>query len=196
MYLESLPESLQKTVKAEELAIAITAYPEPGQDTDALAERINKRVKGVAATGPTAWKNQVNGLAGLLDASVFALGAIALFAGALLVINTMMMSVSERTREVGVERAMGASTGRIAREFLAEAAAIGVLGGLVGLAAGAVAVAAINAVTAASGIVLFAVTLRLAIGAVIFSISLSSVAGLYPAWHAARLNPVVALAYE
>jgi putative ABC transport system permease protein len=196
IYKETLPDSIQKAVKTEELVVAVTAYPEPGQNTDALAERINKRVKGVRATGPTAWKNQVRGLATLLDAIVFSVGAIALFAGGLLVINTMMTTVSERTREIGVERAMGSSTGRVLREFLAEAVAIGALGGLAGLASGTVAVAVINAATSGSGLVLFAVTWRLAVGTMFFSITLSALAGLYPAWHAARLNPVAALAHE
>ncbi len=196
MYLDSLPESFQARVKAEDLAVALIVYRNKGTDPDALAGRINKRVKGVIATGPTAWRNQANGMSALLAAVALFAGAVALSAGGLLVVNAMMMSVSERTREVGVERAMGASTGRVAREVLAQALVIGTLGGLAGLAAGAVAIYALNAALAGSALVLFAVTPRLAAVALIYSLGLSGLGGLYPAWHAARLNPVAALAYE
>ncbi len=196
LYLESLPESFRRAVKPEELLVTVTVYPATGQDTDKLAQRINDQVEGVIATGPSAWRKQVGGLGGLLDAVAFAMMAIALFAGGLLVMNSMMMAVTERTREVGIQRAMGASTGRVARQFLVEALVIGLLGGIVGLALGAAAIWALNWLTGWAGLVLFALTPRLAAEALVFSALLSQFAGVYPAVHAARLSPVKALAYE
>jgi putative ABC transport system permease protein len=108
----------------------------------------------------------------------------------------MTMSVSERTREIGIKRAMGASTGRIMREVLTEAAAMSGVGGLLGMGGGMLGVVAINAVTSGSGTVLFMVTARLVVGAAIFAVALGVLAGFYPAWRAARMNPTAALGYE
>ena len=110
--------------------------------------------------------------------------------------NTMTMSVSERTREIGVRKSIGASDGAIMRQFVAEAAVIGLVGGLSGLVLGWGFTLLGNVASEASGSALFLLTGRLAVGSVAFAVSLGVVSGLYPAWHAARLNPVQALRYE
>jgi len=112
------------------------------------------------------------------------------------VINTMAMSVAERTREIGIKRAIGGSRGRIIRELVTEAGMIGLLGGLIGLALGAVVVVIANEAGRDSGTILFDLTWGTAAFAVAFSTVLGIVAGLVPAWSAARLDPVDALRYE
>jgi putative ABC transport system permease protein len=108
----------------------------------------------------------------------------------------MTMSVMERTREIGIRKAIGASSGQIMRQFVAEAGVMGLLGGLVGLGLGWLIATGLNAASAGSGEQLFLVTPQLAIGSVTFALVLGVVSGLYPAYHAASLNPVQALRYE
>jgi len=118
--------------------------------------------------------------------------------GGLAVINTMVMSVTERTREIGIKKAVGAEDIDIILEYVTEAALIGLVGGVIGLLLGWGMANFLNkAVAEALGATeLFKVTPRLALGAVMFSFFLGAGAGLYPAWRAARLDPVLALRTE
>jgi putative ABC transport system permease protein len=121
---------------------------------------------------------------------------LSLLVGGLSTINTMAMSVAERTREIGIKRAIGASRWRIRREVVLESAAIGLIAGLIGLAIGAAMTTLFNDLGRASGNVLFDLTLGTALTAVAFATGLGAVAGFIPAWHASRLDPVTALRYE
>ncbi|MHB0975596.1 MAG: ABC transporter permease [Candidatus Aquicultorales bacterium] len=193
---ESLPEALQKTVDKDELISAMIVYPTKGTDADDLAERINTAVPAVKATGPSEIVGQMQQATKIFNLIMFGIAGISLLVGGLSVINTMMMSVAERTKEIGIKKAIGASSGRVVREFLGEAATIGGIGGLLGLGLGALIAYGANSAMADSGTVLFLVTGRLSLGAILFAIVLGSLAGLYPSWHAAGLNPVRALRYE
>jgi putative ABC transport system permease protein len=108
----------------------------------------------------------------------------------------MAMSVAERTREIGIKRAIGGSRRRIIRELVLEAGLIGLIGGLIGLALGAVVVVVANELGRDSGTILFDLTVGTAVFAIAFSTILGIIAGIIPAWHAARLDPVEALRYE
>jgi putative ABC transport system permease protein len=132
----------------------------------------------------------------IFNAIIIGVAVISLVVGGLSVINTMAMSVSERTREIGIKRAIGSSRRRIIREIVSEAALIGLIGGLVGLALGAIVVFLANELGRESGTMLFDLTASTAILAIAFSTILGMVAGLIPAWNAARLDPVTALRYE
>ena len=102
----------------------------------------------------------------------------------------------ERTREIGIKRAIGGSRARVIRELVSEAGVIGLLGGLLGLGLGSVVVYLANEAGRSSGMILFLLTPQTAIFAVLFSTVLGVVAGIIPAWNAARLDPVAALRYE
>ena len=132
----------------------------------------------------------------IFNAIIIGVAVISLIVGGLSVINTMAMSVTERTREIGIKRAIGGSRRRIIRELVAEAALIGLIGGLIGLALGAIVVMLANELGRSSGTILFDLTLSTAVFAVAFSTILGMVAGIVPAWGAARLDPVTALRYE
>ena len=196
IYLDSLPKAFSEGTDPEDLALQATAYIESDADAEEVAKEIDRLVDGVKATGPTELKRQLGQTAAIFNVILAAAGSLALIVGGLSIVNTMTVSVAERTREMGVKRAMGASTWRVARDVLAEAAVTGALGGLLGLIGGALIALAINAATASTGISLFALSGRLALGAVSFSIVLGTLAGAYPAWYAARMDPVDALAYE
>ena len=139
---------------------------------------------------------QVGSTTLIFNAIIVGVAVISLVVGGLSVINTMAMSVTERTREIGIKRAIGGSRRRIIRELVAEAGVIGVIGGVIGLALGAIVVFLANEAGRASGTILFDLTLSTAAFAVGFSTILGMIAGIVPAWSAARLDPVQALRYE
>ena len=139
----------------------------------------------------------------VLDLFLGIFGSLALAVATLAIINTLVMAVLERRREIGVMKAIGASDGDVKRLFFAEAGAMGFLGGVLGVALGFAIGKAINIGT---GIYLHnhqlpaeAVWIMppwLIGAAIVFSIVVSLLAGLYPASRAARLDPVQTLKYE
>jgi len=196
LFLKSFPSAFQSSVKKEDLATSISVLVKDGYDPNQITKEINKKVPDVKALAPEEFKKQVVNSVAIFNLIIYAVGLIALIVGSFSVINTMIMSVTERIREIGIKKAIGASNFRILREFVLEAAAMGLLGGLIGLALGWGTVRIINFITAPSGQIIFLTTPRLAIGAVLFSTFLGAFAGLYPAWFASRLNPIQALRSE
>lgn len=196
LYLADLPEIVRNQIDPADLVTSFVVYPEQGADPEALATAINDTVEGVTATGPSAFQEQIASTTQIFNAILYGIAIISLIVGGLSVINTMTMSVSERTREIGVRKAIGASDGQIVRQFLAEAGVIGLIGGITGLVLGWVAVTLANMALEASNLNLFLVTARLAIGSVAFAVVLGLISGLYPSLHAARMKPVDALRYE
>jgi putative ABC transport system permease protein len=191
-----LPQILQTQVNPDDLATSITAYPDPGLDANQLATTIQSTLPNVTASGPQVFVDQFKSMTKIFNSIIFGVALISLLVGGLSVVNTMTMSVLERTREIGIRKAIGASHRQIVGQFLGESAFIGFLGGATGLLLGWVVSLVANALMESSGTVLFLTTPRLAIGAVAFAIVLGVASGFYPSFHAARLKPVLALRYE
>jgi len=196
LFYESLPVAIRSNVRAGDLASAITLFPEQGVDPEKLAKVVGHRFPDVVSQGPRAFQESVVESMQMISSIIVGIGMISLLVGGLSVVNTMMMSVSERTREIGIRRAIGASARRVLLQFLSESAIVGIIGGSVGLAFGLLFTFAANAAGNASGTPLFLVTGRLAGGSLGFALLLGVIAGLYPAWHAANLRPVQALRSE
>ena len=124
------------------------------------------------------------------------IAAISLLVGALGIANTMVMNVLERTREVGIMKATGATDAHVLRLFLLESGVIGIVGGSIGILGGLLISRVMNyasARTLGEGVLTTQVTPHLALAALVFSFLIGVVSGLYPAYRASRMDPVVAL---
>lgn len=132
----------------------------------------------------------------LLRAMGWFIGILAVIGGGLGMMNTMLMSVFERTREIGVLRALGWRRGRVLRMILGEALLLCFVGGVVGAIIGAVLVLALNQLPALVGMFDNALSPALFAQGMIIALLLGVAGGLYPAWRAAQLQPVEAMRYE
>jgi len=136
--------------------------------------------------------NTLNGVIGTLTLFLGAIAGISLLVGGIGIMNIMLVSVTERTREIGIRKAVGARQGDILRQFLIEAIVLSVSGGLIGLALGFGA-AQISSLT---GFIRSSVTPTAALLALVFSVAVGLFFGIYPARRAARLDPIEALRTE
>jgi putative ABC transport system permease protein len=139
----------------------------------------------------------------ILNSLLSAIGVIALFVAGLGIINTMVMSILERQREIGIMKAIGGSEGEIRMIFFVEVSLIGFVGAIFGLALGWLVTRVANIVVNTQilpedmeAVNLFYFPAWLIAGAVLFSFLISLAAGLYPAARAARIDPVRALRHD
>lgn len=193
---DSLPAALRDQVAVNTITEGINVYGKPGTsiaDLDKIADRINAQVSGVKATKPSVLVDSFKQGGAIFTAITTAAALLALVIGGLSVVNTMFMAVAERVREIGLKKAVGATTRHIMGEFLLEATFIGALGGVIGYGLGAVITVIANANTPPGQSTLFLITLRLTVIALGFAVALGAIAGILPAWRAARLDPVTAL---
>ena len=129
---------------------------------------------------------------GTLTLFLGAVAAISLVVGGIGIMNIMLVSVTERTREIGIRKALGATYNVIVTQFLIEAVVISLIGGLIGIVIGIAMSQVISALTTMKTVVSVP-TIFLSFG---FSMAIGLIFGIYPARKAARLNPIDALHYE
>jgi len=137
--------------------------------------------------------NQVTGVMTLLLGSI---AGISLVVGGIGIMNIMLVSVTERTREIGIRKAVGARRRDILMQFLVEAIVVSVLGGGVGILLGAALSKVISGVSFGGSTIAAAVTPDAVILAFGVSAAIGMFFGIYPAMRASRLNPIEALRYE
>lgn len=135
---------------------------------------------------------QIQELSASTNTMLIWIAGISLLVGGIGVMNIMLVSVTERTREIGLKKAIGAKKSRILWQFLTEAAVLTSLGGIVGVGAGIGLAAIISRVTSAP----VAISVPSIIIAVVFSMVIGIIFGLLPSFKAANLNPIDALRHE
>jgi putative ABC transport system permease protein len=179
--------------QVQDIAANIDVLAEPGVDINDLAATINTSVQGIKVISPADAVQQIAQFSLIFNAILLGIGFIALVVGGLSIINTMIMSVSERTSEIGLKKAIGAPTRSVLSEYLLESSMIGFFGGVIGVLLGLLAVNLLNRATSTNNVEVFAVTTLVVIGPIIFATVLGTLAGISPAFRAARLKPVDAL---
>jgi len=135
---------------------------------------------------------QVNTITGTMSMMLGGIAAISLVVGGIGIMNIMLVSVTERTREIGIRKAIGAKRKNILIQFLIESITLSLIGGLLGIAVG-------YGLTKLVG-TLIDVTTTVSLGVIGFSVAFSMIIGvffgIYPANKASKLNPIEALRYE
>lgn len=134
----------------------------------------------------------IDEILGAVGAITIGIAAISLLVGGIGIMNITLVSVTERTREIGTRRALGATRNDIVIQFMLEATGVSVLGGLIGFLIGAL----IIMLVATSTPIPASITLWSVLVALGFSGLIGLIFGIYPAWKAAGLSPVEALRYE
>ncbi len=166
-------------LRAEE-AMRIAHRLRPGEENDFTVDT----AEGLIAF----WQS----LTRVIFTVVPAVVAIGIVVGGIVIMNIMLMSVTERTREIGIRKSLGATRRDILRQFLAESVTLSIVGGLLGLAAGAGLAGLVGAFTPLPArVTLWSVGVALGLG-----LSVGVLFGVYPATRAARLDPIVALRAE
>jgi putative ABC transport system permease protein len=146
----------------------------------------------VRVMSPAGMADMFSGITQTMNLFLSGVAAISLLVGGIGIMNIMLVSVSERTREIGIRKALGATPRVIRRQFLFEAASLTTIGGIIGVIGGlGLSAMGINALGWT-----FSLNLPAVIAAVIFSTVVGIFFGLYPAARASKLDPVEALAYQ
>lgn len=175
-----------------QLATRLQVLWHDGVDPEELAQRLQREVPVLTVLSPQMVDELVQERLRLVRAVVLGGGLIGLIVSAVSVVNTMLMSVTERRPAIALKRALGATTAAILREVVAESVLLCGLGGLVGAVGGSIVASIVNV----TGDRLFLITPRLIGTGLVISVLLGALAGLAPAWHAAKLSPVEGLRRE
>ena len=155
------------------------------------------RGMGYSADSNIEWINQMREQSRSIQAALGGIGAVSLFVAAIGIANTMMMSIYERTKEIGVIKVLGCDLSNIRNMFLSEAAFIGLIGGAIGLILSFIISTIINVVMQGSYMANISyIPLWLVLIALAFSILVGMLSGLFPALRAMRLSPLAAIRNE
>lgn len=200
-----IPATVFAKLYSNRTGFAVFGRPRPGTrltlDDGLDLTRVALRARWHARPGqpdpfdvltPDSIRAFVDNILRLVSAVVVPVTAISLVVGGIVIMNIMLVSVTERTREIGIRKAIGARRSDILLQFLIEAAMLAAVGGVMGLALGALAAAGISA--------LIGVNLQVTPTYVILALFVSSATGIisgwYPASRASKMDPVVALRAE
>lgn len=196
-------ETMRDLVGEEDEISAIFAQVYDASDIEEVAERVQQKLDNkygeeaftVMSTATLA--GQITVITRTISFVLGGIAGIALLVAGIGIANTMYMSILERTKEIGIMKATGATTANILKIFLTEAAILGLVGGIVGVLIGSIISRGIGYVLEAQGMFLkTVVTFELASLGLAFSVIVGLISGFLPARKASRLNPIEALRYE
>lgn len=163
------------------------------EDSETIEEMIESEFEYLDAITSKDMARQAATITSQIQLYMIGMGAIAAVVGGLGIMNTMVMAVLERRREIGVMKAIGATKAKIMKQFLTESAIISLIGGLAGIGVGALVVTAIGIAT--NGALPLKITPFIVGVGMGFALSLGFLGGAYPSWKAATLDPVDAIRY-
>jgi putative ABC transport system permease protein len=178
--------------KPKDRASSLYVEPTDVKDASALASRINLMFPDkLDAKTASQSSGQFNTIFTMMDTFFMVVSSVAVIIGAIGILNTMLMSVMERTREFGILRAVGWTAEDVMKLIVFESFFLGIIGGLLGCALGFVAVQALGAILMFHPLA----TPTLLITAFMLAIFLGVMGGLYPAWKASRQDPITSIRY-
>jgi ABC-type lipoprotein release transport system permease subunit len=180
--------------RPRKIGIYMVKTQDPSQ-AEALVEKINQEFPDLHATLSGEFVQEMPDIENV-NVMLGSISFLAIFVGGVGVMNTMLMAVMERTREIGVLRALGWRQGRILRMIMTEALLLGLLGGLLGIAIAFILAYGLNAIPVYSGMLQSRWDVDIFVRAISIALFLGLLGGLYPAFRATRLQPVEALRYE
>ncbi|MEM5801282.1 MAG: FtsX-like permease family protein [Candidatus Aenigmatarchaeota archaeon] len=172
----------------------VIVLPEDLDEVGDVAKSIEDSVEGVSAITTEQFAKQISNIVDQISFFTVGIAAISAIVGGLGVMNTMIMSVMERRKEIGILKAIGATRKFILKQIIIESALLSLIGGLLGLAIGQLGSWSISYFS--EGLAFAKTTPSLMINALIFALALGIVGGLYPATMASNLDPIEALRYE
>jgi putative ABC transport system permease protein len=179
-----------------DVVTAVFVKVSPGQSVSEVAKRIETNIEGVATITTTGEYGKVDQGVEFLDAANIAISVLAVGIGAIGVMNTMIMSVFERTREIGILRAVGWSGRRILRMIITESLVLCGIATVVGSALGVLATRAILLIDTVRYLLEPQYTVDIFVRALVVAILVALAGAAYPAFRAVRLTPMEALRYE
>ena len=159
---------------------------------DQLSDEIEDALEDVSVITSEVAMDMVNSIIGTIEAVLSGIAAISLLVAGVGIINTMTVSVMERTREIGVLKAIGAKSSDVLFMFLSEAVMTGIAGGTMGAVFGFMLSTFVGDYVGVTS----EISINLGLITLLFAVITCVVSGLYPAWRASNLHPVEALRYE
>lgn len=197
-YYAYVPYTLLQT--GDKTTTVLELYTDENQNQELIGSQIAGYLSRIKDKDPEFYKfesaevqmGMINSILGTLSLAIGAIAAISLVVGGIGIMNIMLVSVTERTREIGIRKAIGARTKDILMQFLIESMIISAIGGILGTLLG-IGIAAIGMGIAGIDVIVDPAVIVLAVG---FSALVGMFFGLYPARKAARLDPIEALRYE
>jgi ABC-type antimicrobial peptide transport system permease subunit len=189
-----LQDAQELTGKPRLVSVYYIKLKDPDQQ-ERLITRVERKWSDLSISGLEEYaSNQL--VQEMLQAYVWVIGGLAILMGGVGMMNAQLMAVNERTREIGVLRAVGWSRRRVLSMILGESLLVSILGGMIGVAIGWLLLFALSSEMVVLGLVSTNISSGLLVQAFFVVVVLGLVGGLYPAWRASRLEPVVALQYE
>jgi ABC-type antimicrobial peptide transport system permease subunit len=189
-----LVEAQTLALQPRHVSLLYVKLKDPGR-VDQLRVKLEQLLPDLTVSTAAGFAGQEQ-LLELLDGIAMAVASLAIVIGGIGMTNTLLMSVFERTREIGILRSLGWRRRQVLAMVLGEAVSLALLGGVAGCALGALALAAITESGALLGVFGNQLTCDIFARALLTVIVLGLVGGAYPAWWASRLQPVEALQYE